>query len=263
VSVLFVHRKRLLIYFHHDSRRNWYVIQTELVHPPAHFNLSFLSCRNVRLVSLNLVPVISLDSLRHTPPPCPARSNRPRPCRRTPATGFSGAPVAVSSVPDATSHHVRRHRRAALPSTASFRPILRQSMTAPRLLSPLCRWARVPAPRAHRYIPRLLQLAALPPLPTQPPPLHDCPSVLEVVITPYLIIDATAHQTKQNQKNLRARALTKQVSSFSSPLASHPSLRMAIGQHQSQKYIYPLQASARKIRKLENIANLGSFSLRV
>ncbi|KAJ7301045.1 hypothetical protein DFH08DRAFT_946195 [Mycena albidolilacea] len=137
---------------------------------------------------LSKLPVISLDSLRHTPPPCPARSDRPRPCRRTPATGFFGAPVAVSSVgPDATSHHVRRHRRATLPFTASLRPILRQSMTAPRLLSPFCRWACVPAPRALCYIPRLLQLAALPPPPTQPPPLHDCPSVVNAATSPTVL----------------------------------------------------------------------------
>jgi hypothetical protein len=48
-----------------------------------------------------------------------------------------------------------------------------------------------------------------------------------------------SHQTKQDQKNLRPRALTKQVFFFTIT----PRLRMQIGQRQSQRYIYRLQDS--------------------
>ncbi|KAJ7310759.1 hypothetical protein DFH08DRAFT_1046019 [Mycena albidolilacea] len=119
---------------------------------------------------------------------------------------FFCAPVAVYSVgPDAMSHHVRRHRRAALPSAASLRPILRKSMTAPRLLSPFSRRACVPAPRALRYIPRLLHLAALPPPPTQPPPLHDFPSVVNAatITTATLRSDLRQHRDHSHRRVLR------------------------------------------------------------
>jgi hypothetical protein len=50
-----------------------------------------------------------------------------------------------------------------------------------------------------------------------------------------------SHQTKQDQKNARARALTKQVLLIFHHHAPFP--RMQIGQRQSQRYIYRLQDS--------------------
>jgi hypothetical protein len=119
---------------------------------------------------------------------------------------FFYAPIAVSSVgPDATSHHVRRRRHTALSSAASLRPIPRQSMMAPRLLSPFCRRACAPAPRALCYTPRLLHLAALPPPPTLPPSLHDCPGVVNAatITTATLRSDSHQHHDHSHRRVLR------------------------------------------------------------